>query len=152
MLQAIRRGSNSFLVRALLLLIIAAFALWGVGVGSGTPTPVATVGGEPIPQIDYQNALRNEMSARQSEVDDEYGYPQAHEDGLHLRVLQQLITAKTLDMGANNLGLRASDRQVYNAIRDIPFFNDATAPGKRILISTRLNSILSNTESTGGNP
>ena len=139
MLRAIRDGSQSILVRALLILIIAGFALWGVqGGGVGAPTPVAQVGDETVAQQRFLQRFQNEVALRQRDNED-YSYEQAFEEGLDRQILEQMMFAKTFDNVTASMGLRASDRQVGLNIRDIPSFNDVLGNFDKVAYDEELN-------------
>jgi len=126
MLRAIRDGSQSWLVRGLLLLIIAGFALWGVqGTGSGTQQPIAIVGEETVTQNSFLRAFQGEVNNRQRQDEGgDYTFEKAYEEGLDDQILQRLLVGKTFDNAATQLGLYASDEQVKEELLSIPLFID----------------------------
>ena len=133
MLRAIRDGSQSYLVRGLLVLIIAGFALWGVqGFGAGAPPPIAMVGDEPVPQSQFMLAFQNEVNARARQRDGEYSFQQAYDDNLDDAILDQLMFGKAFDNAATALGLHASDAQVAVALSQIPLFTDLSGNFDRV--------------------
>ncbi|TDI62109.1 MAG: hypothetical protein E2O92_01715, partial [Alphaproteobacteria bacterium] len=132
MLRAIRDGSQSILVRALLILIIAGFALWGVQGGTSAPPPIAQVGDETVPQSMFMRQFQNEVNARQRESDGEYTFEQAYEDKVDQQILQRLMFSKAFDNVTNDMGLRASDAQVLAMLRDIPQFVDVMGEFDRV--------------------
>jgi peptidyl-prolyl cis-trans isomerase D len=132
MLRAIRDGSQSILVRALLILIIAGFALWGVQGGSTAPPPIAHVGDEPIPQSQFTVQFQNEVNARQRENDGDYTFAQAYEDKVDEIVMDRLMFTKTFDNVTTAIGLRASDAQVLAMLQSIPAFNDVMGNFDRV--------------------
>jgi peptidyl-prolyl cis-trans isomerase D len=132
MLRAIRDGSQSILVRALLILIIAGFALWGVQGGSTAPPPIAQVGDETVPQSQFTRQFQNEVNARQRDNDGDYTFEQAYADNVDREVLDRLMFGKAFDNVSNAIGLRSSDAQVLAMLRDIPAFNDVMGEFDRV--------------------
>ena len=69
MLDTLRRGTGSWLVKILLGLLVLSFAAWGIGdvFSGGGDTSVATVGETKITPNEYQDAFQSrvrQMSAR----------------------------------------------------------------------------------------
>jgi peptidyl-prolyl cis-trans isomerase D len=64
MLDALRRGATSWVLKPLLLLLVLAFIVWGVAdVFTGArPTTLATVGGTEIGVEEYQNTFSSVMN------------------------------------------------------------------------------------------
>ncbi|MDX1580439.1 MAG: peptidylprolyl isomerase, partial [Alphaproteobacteria bacterium] len=125
MLRSMRESTQGWPARILLVLIIAAFAFWGVqGIGQGSAPPVAKVGESRISQQEFLLAFQNEVSFRARSTEGEYTTQNAIEEGLDRQVLERLIVATALDEHAEELGLRASDQMVNNFILEVPAFQD----------------------------
>ncbi len=119
MLRSIGRRSGSWVVRILLVMIIASFALWGVeGIGGGSIPPVAKVGGTPITQEEYLRNFQNALNAVRSREGQDYSIDDAVAEGLHRDIVARLIAIRSVDAKAEGLGLRASDRMVRSYVRD----------------------------------
>lgn len=125
MLNALRRGTNTWPVRILLILIVASFALWGVQAGGlGGGTLVGEVGDMRVDQQAFNRAYAQELSRVNRERDEPVTQQEGIEMGVAGRVLDQLLIAASFDQAAKDLGLRASDRRVQQAIQEIPVFLD----------------------------
>lgn len=121
MLRSIGKRSGSWVVRILLVFIIASFALWGVeGIGGGSIPPVAKVGGTPITQEEYLRHFQNALNAVKSREGQDYSVDDAKAEGLHRDIVARLIAIRSVDRKAEDLGLRASDRMVRDYVRQIP--------------------------------
>ncbi|CAB0149559.1 Peptidyl-prolyl cis-trans isomerase D [Pseudidiomarina piscicola] len=130
MLDRIREGSQSFLVKAILVLIALTFALAGIGgYISNTPEPsVAIVNGEEITQTEFDRAVENERARQQQQLGDFYeqlARDPRYTQNLRSRVVNDLVNQKLLEQAAKAQGLRASAAQVKAAIRDISSFKVA---------------------------
>ncbi|MDX1705027.1 peptidylprolyl isomerase [Pseudidiomarina sp.] len=130
MLERIREGSQSITVKVILVLIALTFALAGIGgYISNTPEPtVAIVNGENITRAEFDRALDNERTRQQQQFGDFYDQlaaDPAFNRRLRSQVLNDLVNQKLTEQYAFNQGLRVSDEQVKNAIRDIPSFRVA---------------------------
>ncbi len=130
MLERIREGSQSFVVKAILVLIALTFALAGIGgYISNSPEPaVATVNGEDITRIEFDRAVENERARQKQQFGDFYDTLAADPSftqRLRSQVVDDLVNQKLVEQYAREHGLRASDAQIRAAIRAIPAFNVA---------------------------
>lgn len=79
--------------------------------GTGAPTVVAEVGGEPVTarmvQMQLQNALRNKS------------IPQGLEDYYVPQLVNQMVSERAMAYEAQRLGFQVSDAELANAIRSI---------------------------------
>lgn len=115
MASKVRSGLSSILVSALFGLLIASFAIWGVGGGMfiASSRVVATVGETNIATED----LKRNVEAQARQYQQQYGAAVSTQDiilglQLHQRTLQQMITSAALTDNASSLGLRGSDTQL----------------------------------------
>jgi len=123
MLTALRNGANSWLVRGLLILIIASFVLWGVESAHLTgPSTVASVDSVHVTQGEYDRAFRAELGMRTKDPSVPYSKEQAIADGVEKLTLERLVMGAALDNAADDLGVRASDKRIATAIHDAPQF------------------------------
>ena len=124
MLRAIRGGMNSFLVMLLLGILIASFAVWGIGdifrLGGGGD--VAQVGDTAITAEAYSAEVQQDFRVLQQQFGAAFDSQQAIARGRHVDILQQMIGRAMLDEAARELGLRATNRAVRDAIRAMPAF------------------------------
>lgn len=125
MASKVRSGLSSILVSALFGLLIASFAIWGVGGGMfiSSSRVVATVGETNIATEDLKRNV--ETQARQYQQ--QYGAAVSTQDiilglQLHQRTLQQMITSAALTDDAASLGLRGSDTQLSKEMLKIDQF------------------------------
>lgn len=130
MLERIREGSQSITVKVILVLIALTFALAGIGgYISNTPEPsVAIVNGEKVTRVEFDRALENERARQEQQYGDFYDQlasDPAFNQRLRSQVLNDLVNQKLTEQYAFEQGLRVSDEQVKDAIRDIPSFRVA---------------------------
>lgn len=124
MLTAIRGTLGSFVVLALMGLLIASFALWGIPdtfTGPGGRT-VATVGGEEIDATTFDRAYTQRLRQIEARIGQPLDRTQAAAMGLPQQVLQQLVSERAFDKHARDMGLRASNRQVIESLHAIEAF------------------------------
>jgi peptidyl-prolyl cis-trans isomerase D len=123
MLDALRRGANSWVLKPLLLLLVLAFIVWGVAdvfTGNVRSNALATVGSTEISVEEYQTtygAVMNNLARR-------FGRrPTAEEArlrGIDRAVLDDLINGATLDNEVRNLGLALPQATIAAAIEKDP--------------------------------
>ena len=110
--------SKNLLVKALIVLIIAVFALWGAGdmFSAGKTNVVAEVSGENIYAEDYVSELRIQLPQKYPSISD------AIKNNFHLEILNQLVAEKILEIYAKDKNVIISDMTLSNFIKKIPEF------------------------------
>ena len=93
MLDALRRGSTGTVAKILFAVLVASFAIWGIGpvfrnFGRGS---LAKVGTQEIHVQDFQRAFQNELSLISRQAGRHITTEQARAAGLDHRVLAQLM-------------------------------------------------------------
>ena len=71
MLNALRKNAGSWVVKVLMLLLVASFAIWGIGdvfFGRGQNPAVATVGGTEIPANELADAFNRAVANLQRQL------------------------------------------------------------------------------------
>ena len=71
MLNALRKNAGSWVVKVLMLLLVASFAIWGIGdvfFSRGQNPTVATVGGTEIPANELANAFNRAVANLQRQL------------------------------------------------------------------------------------
>ncbi|RMB08794.1 SurA N-terminal domain-containing protein [Eilatimonas milleporae] len=125
MLTKLRGGLDSIFVTVLLGILIAAFAIWGIGPGflSGTNTAVAVVGDEEIPPQRFASMVQTRARTLQQQFGNEMPADQLIRMlNLDYQVLNEMIAEAALMEYAGRLGLRATDDQVAEQLRSIDAF------------------------------
>lgn len=128
MLDAMRKRASSWFVRILMFVLIASFAVWGIGdvfLGRQDIQVAATVGDTEVPLRDVERAFENERQALQQQLGVALDRQQAASLGVLNRSLQNVIARALVDQHRRDLGIGVSDAEVAAAIRNDPFFNSA---------------------------
>ncbi|EKE76263.1 SurA N-terminal domain-containing protein [Gallaecimonas xiamenensis] len=131
MMEQIREGSQSWIVKIILGLIILSFALTGVySYLSGGPNgnAAAEVNGQSISRVELNRAYQNERARLESQNADMFSQLAGNEaflNEIRRGALEQLINQHLMADAISEMGLRVSDEQVKAAIRDIPAFQIA---------------------------
>lgn len=124
MLSAIRGTLGSFVVLALLGLLIASFALWGIPdlFTAANSRAVASVDDVDITAIEFDRAFSQRLRQLESQVGQPIDRAQAAAFGIPQQVLQQMVAELTFDLHARSLGLRVSNSQVLDVLRGFEAF------------------------------
>ena len=128
MLDAMRKRASSWFVRALLVVLIASFAVWGIGdlfMGRQDIQIAATVGDSEVPLRDVDRAFENDRTALQEQFGTTITREQAAAMGLLNRALQSVVARAMVDQHRRDMGLGVSDAEVAAAIRQDAFFQSA---------------------------
>lgn len=136
MLDFLRRSATSFVVKAMLGLLIASFAVWGIGdvfrAKSGGES-VATVGETDISVPRFRNEFQRELQRVSQILGQPIKREQAFAMGIDSMLVNRLITTQLIQEGANASGLMASNAVILNEIhKNSEFFNEAGKFDRRI--------------------
>lgn len=124
MLQAIRSQIGSWVVKALLALLIVAFAIWGINdvfFGERDPT-VAEVGDIKIPRSALERDVTNEINRMRQIFGARVDTDAAFRRAITASVLDRLINQAALQLAARDFGVTISDSLVSREIRSDPSF------------------------------
>jgi peptidyl-prolyl cis-trans isomerase D len=125
MLAAFRRHLDSWLVRAFFLLLVLAFAVWGVGDVIrlvGTDRAVATVAGIKLDQPTVANAFQRQLQSAMREQGGEGEASAALRREVAVRTVDLLITQTAMNALATRLGIIAPTQALRAAVLAIPTF------------------------------
>lgn len=128
MLNLLRRGVKTWVAKVLFGLLVASFAIWGIGdvFSFGLGSSVATVGDQKIPAERFAGALNRETRAASQRFGQPLDPEMVRSLGLPQMVLSRLAQEATLDQTMADLKVSAPDDAVRNAIVADPSFVGAT--------------------------
>jgi peptidyl-prolyl cis-trans isomerase D len=142
MLRTLRGGLNSFFVIFLLGLLIASFAIWGIGdIFRGNTSVVAQVGSTEITASEFLRTFQNRVQTYQAQFGTGFDTQQAIAFGLHRQVLDEMIRTTTLDEEARDMGLLGSTAAVVELIQDMDAFKDPLGEFSRFNYDNRLAGV-----------
>lgn len=121
MLDAMRKRANSWFVRALLLVLIASFAVWGIGdtfFGRQDIAIAVQVGDIEVPLQEVDRAFEIDRRAFGEQFGATLDRRQAASLGILNRSLQNVIARALVDQHRRDLGIGVSDAEVAAAIRN----------------------------------
>lgn len=139
----IRRTLARWVVGLLFALLIASFALWGIGDifrGGRQATTVIEVGDREIDQAEFSRLFRREMRRLREAFGGDLTLEQARRLGLVDQVVQQTITRALFDQQAKTMGLVVADSQVAAYIRSQEAFQNAAGQFDRALFERVMRS------------
>ena len=146
MLNALRKQAGSWVVKALLMLLVASFAIWGIGdvfYGSSQNPAVATVGESEISATELANAFNRSLRNLQERVGGQLSREQAIQLGVMQQALQDLIAQRLLDLRARDMGLAVTDATLRGLVTSDPMFQAAgsfdRARFEQLLMASGLN-------------
>ena len=136
MLDFLRRSASSIVVKLLLGLLIASFAVWGIGdifrINTGSDA-VVTVGKADITVPQFRAELARELDRVSQILGQPVSREQAVAMGVDQMLLQRMVNSQVLLEGAKDLDLMASDAVVRGEIeKNEEFFNEAGQFDRRI--------------------
>ena len=110
------------LVGLLVGVMILSFAVWGMEdvFNQGGRNAVVTLGDEPIEAEDFRESFRREVNRLNQDREQGLTNEEAFTLGVHRRVLDQMVTAKALDIDAEDLGIGVDAELAREVIRDLP--------------------------------
>lgn len=121
MLASMRKTASSVFVKALMLLLVLSFAVWGVGdmLRGGSSTSLATVGDAVVAYPQFSR--RVEMTERSLQA---MGMGQVDGALIRQQVLRQLVEEQMIAQRLHAMGLEVSDATLAAALRAMPVFHD----------------------------
>jgi len=125
MLKSIRKRTGGIVVKGLLFLLIASFAVWGIQdifVPRLENTPVAEVGDVEVSQQEFEYRVQREINRLRTMFGNTFSIEQARSLGLVDAVLEDQVRNTLLRLGAEDLDVLISDELVRSQIRNDPNF------------------------------
>jgi peptidyl-prolyl cis-trans isomerase D len=126
MLNALRKNAGSWVVKVLMLLLVASFAIWGIGdifYGGSQNATVATVGDAEIPASELTDAFNRAVANLQRQLGPEFDRERAIQLGVMQQALQDLIGQRLITLRANDMGLVVPDDALRTLVVEDPVFH-----------------------------
>lgn len=117
-------------------LLIASFAIWGIGDifrGGTRLGTVAEVGDVEIGEIAFQRDLSRDLTRLRQRFGGQFDVEQARAIGLVDQTLQQAVTRALFDQQAADLGLIVSEATIKERILEEPAFRNALGDFEQVL-------------------
>ena len=128
MLTALRKQAKSWVVKALLLVLVLSFAIWGIGdifYGNPEEEAVASVGSSEISSGELNNAFNRGLANLQRQFGGQFTREQAIGIGLLQQTMQEQISQRLVDLETNEMGVWVDDDTLRRMITENPAFQSA---------------------------
>ncbi|HUF85899.1 MAG TPA: SurA N-terminal domain-containing protein [Thermohalobaculum sp.] len=124
MLTRMRKGVKSLTAKVLMVLLVASFAVWGIGdiFSFRLDARVAKVGDTEVSAERFANALTRQQSRLSREYGRAVSLEELRQSGIAGSVLSGLVRDAAFEEEMGALGLSAPDAAVADAIREHPAF------------------------------
>ena len=125
MFDAVR--NNKRIVQIFLVLITLPFAFFGVDSyvkNAGSGGELASIGGAPISQLEFQEAMRDQQERLRNTMGENFNPAMLETAEARKAVLDNLINQRLLALDASKMRLTVSDQQMRETIAVIPAFQD----------------------------
>ena len=127
MLESLRQGVQSWYFKALLMLLVASFAIFGIGdIFRGGPSAgaVISIGDAEISGTELYSSFRRRLNAVSRQLGTTVTIEQARQFGIVDQVVQALVNETLYDVEAADLGIVIGDETVASRVREEPSFRD----------------------------
>jgi peptidyl-prolyl cis-trans isomerase D len=142
MLDSLRNAARSWVAKALLLLLVASFAIWGASSAlvTGGSNTVMTVGDQEISSEEFRLAYQRQIANLGRQFGTQLTPEQARAFGVENEVFTQLAAGAALDQLSDDMNLSLSQDRLASLIADDPAFKGVNGQFDRTLFSSRLRN------------
>src|SRR5215210_298442 len=132
MLTALRRLASTWVAKALFVLLVLSFAIWGVSDmfrNFGRDTALARVNGQPIEMEEAQAALRRELERLSRTVGSRFENDPRVRRALAEQAVDQLVLDRVLRDETQRLGISVPDEALGEFVFSLPGFRNPMGGG-----------------------
>ncbi|MCF7700068.1 peptidyl-prolyl cis-trans isomerase [Loktanella sp. M215] len=124
-----------------MILIVGGLLGFGTGGFNGSVQTIGTAGSKDISIASYQSALNEQLRSLEAQVGTRVTFQQAQSMGLDRSVLAQVVTQRTLDNEAAQLGLSVGDARVRAEVLRNPAFQSLSGSFDRDAYASALRRV-----------
>ncbi len=126
MAQSLGSKIRGVLVGVLIALLVLAFAVWGINdvFSPNSKDAVISLGGNDVSTTEFDTEFRRELAVLAQTEGRQLPHQEAFDRGIHRQVLQRLMTAKVIEIDADDLGIGVNSRSARDYVSDIEPFQD----------------------------
>ena len=126
MLDTLRDASKGWVAKLLLILLVAAFGVWGISgsMFTAASNSVVTVGDTTVTPNEYRLAYDRQMASIGRQMNTRLTSEQAKAFGIPQRTFGEVIAGAALDEQARRMNLGLSDDRLAKLVADDPAFHD----------------------------
>ncbi|HEX5932558.1 MAG TPA: SurA N-terminal domain-containing protein [Pseudorhizobium sp.] len=142
MLNSLRNASRSWVAKALLLLLVASFGVWGVSTSlvATDANTVMTVGDQEVSAQEFALAYQRQISTLSRQFGMQLSPEQVRAFGIDQQVYSQLAAGAALDQLSDDMGLGLSHDRLAMLIAEDPAFQGSNGQFDRNLFTSRLRN------------
>jgi peptidyl-prolyl cis-trans isomerase D len=142
MLDALRRSSQTWVAKALLIVLVGSFAVWGVSSSlvTGTNSSVITVGDVKVSPTDFRLAYERQVATMSQRFGMRLNAEQARAFGIENQVFAELVAGAALDQLSRDMNLGLSEGRLARLIADDPAFRGVNGQFDRMAFSSVLRN------------
>ncbi|PYE44601.1 peptidyl-prolyl cis-trans isomerase D [Rhizobium sp. PP-WC-2G-219] len=142
MLEMLRRGAQTWVVKGLLIVLVASFAVWGVSssIAPSASTAVVTVGDVKVSPADFRLAYERQLAQLSRQFGTRLSRDQARAFGVEAQVYSQLVAGATLDQLSSDMNLGLSQDRLATLISQDPAFRAVNGQFDRTVFSSVLRN------------
>jgi peptidyl-prolyl cis-trans isomerase D len=142
MLDALRRASQTWVAKALLIVLVGSFAVWGVSSSlvTGTSNAVVTVGDVKVSPTDFRLAYERQVATMSQRFGTRLTAEQARAFGIENQVFAELVAGAALDQLSRDMNLGLSEGRLAQLIADDPAFRGVNGQFDRTAFSAVLRN------------
>jgi len=143
MLTAFRRLASTWVAKALFLVLVLSFGIWGIGDmvrNFGRDYAVARVNGQPIEMEEAQNAFRREMQRLQRTLGGQFENDPRVRQAIAAQAVDSLIMDRVLRAETERLRIAVPDEAVRQFVLSIPGFQGPDHQFSRVVFESFLRS------------
>lgn len=142
MFELLRKAAHTWVAKALMLLLVASFGIWGISreLISGSSNTVISVGSQHIDTSEFRLAYQRQVANLSQQVGMRLTPDQARAFGVEQQVFSQLAAGAALDQLADDMNLGLSEDRLAQLIAEDPAFKAVNGQFDRQLFSSRLRN------------
>ena len=142
MLDSLRNAARSWVAKALLLLLVVSFGIWGVSSSLLTTSSntVMTVGDQQISTEEFRLAYQRQIANLSRQFGMQLTAEQARAFGVQNDVFAQLAAGAALDQLSDDMNLGLSENRLATLISEDPAFKGVNGQFDRNLFTSRLRN------------
>jgi peptidyl-prolyl cis-trans isomerase D len=142
MLEFLRKGAQTWVVKGLLVLLVLSFGVWGVSTSlvPGATDAVVTVGDVKVSPSDFRLAYERQLAQLSRQFGTRLSREQAKAFGVEAQVYSQLVAGATLDQLSENMNLGLSQDRLASLISEDPAFKGVNGQFDRATFSSVLRN------------
>jgi len=142
MLEFLRRGAQTWVVKGLMALLVLSFGVWGVSTSlvPGSADAVVTVGDVKVSPSDFRLAYERQLAQLSRQFGTRLSREQAKAFGVEAQVYSQLVAGATLDQLSEDMNLGLSQDRLATLISEDPAFKGVNGQFDRTTFSSVLRN------------